>query len=227
MHTLLGVGVSGGVQWAARPDLSLGLSVRSPVMVLEGERHEERILTGKAPDVFAELERSNTDGGTASVMLPARVRIGVAWQLGAQSISIDADAQAALRNTDFEIDRLAVFNARLGYRRELSPGVSLGAGLFTDRAADRPSDDFLARRAHFYGGTLGVSYVEQRRLNDAVERAEHLDFGTTFALRYAYGSGTLAGFERDNSLVLEDFTAINAPYTVHEFGLYVGASVRF
>lgn len=110
----------------------------------------------------------------------------------------------------------------------MAQNVDFGFGLFTDRANLREVRDFLDRRLNFYGGTVGVSFEKIRRLDTDAESVPRMFFGTTLALRYAYGHGRVGGLQVDadfDNNGVADHVAVRQ--TAHELGVNVAARLRF
>ena len=106
-------------------------------------------------------------------------------------------------------------------------GLTLGFGLFTDRTPDDLSNAFLGARADFYGVTAGLELDDIYRLAGGA-RSESLIFGSTFALRYAYGVGDSAVLRVDPaSTSPEPFRTVPGRFYVHELGLHVGSALHF
>ena len=154
------------------------------------------------------------------------MRAGVAYEAETYSVSADVDYVSPIRNEDTGQDRVAQVNARVGGLVRISPGVWLGAGLFSDRsAAGGP------RSVDFYGGTFGLRLRSDRTLDKTKEEDDKLTFETVVAVRYAYGFGN-ADSIRTNLLAdpnagEEVISLVETDLGVHELTLTIGAGLRF
>lgn len=236
-QTGIGVAASVGAQWEPVDNLWLGLSVQTPVLLVYSSVSESSSLGNaiiqqdngqQGVGVFDTSDTTSSDA-TLELVVPARVRLGVAYEAGPVSFSVEGDVQHKLRNANFDVDRKFLWNLRAGIQGKLSPTMTLGAGFFTDRSPEQPARTLGAADVDFYGFSLGLSYLKDRRLDAAVEKHDRLTFGSTFGLRYAYGRGDFGGaalsdtFADFNDLVREGPRRA----TIHEIALYIGTSFLF
>jgi len=187
---------------------SLFGAVLGPAMLLRATSHLTQLIgavgvpgvpgVGEEESAFASLQRAETRKGFY-VVLPTRIRAGLALVFGESWLALDGDFQHAVDTPQLNIARDPVWNLRLGGQLALSDRVGLGAGLFTDRGSISRVQEFGDTRAHFYGGTLGMSFGTKRKLAEA-EEDDSIQFTSTVAARYAYGGGTIGGL-----LVDDDF----------------------
>ncbi len=217
--TGIGAGLSFGVQWRPTDALSFGASVRSPIVHLYS-RASRLALTADTEE--PELEATSDSGAGFEVAAPTRIRIGFAYSQPTFSLRFDGDFQHRLSNSEVSVERRRVINARLGLLWFVRPQWTLGFGAFTDRSPQTsPGTDPTERQVNFYGGTFGVAYGRERRLDPEHEEAPAIAFRSTFALRYAYGIGETVGF------LLNEASPLNSRHDVHELGFYVGASMSY
>ena len=109
----------------------------------------------------------------------------------------------------------------------LSPALSLGVGLFSDRSAEAKSYDFVDGTGDFYGGTVGLELSNAHMLAPE-ERAKSLVFTSVFALRYAFASGDFGRIVADPEQIHDSpFQAVKGSIQIHEIGLYVGGGLHF
>ncbi len=215
----VGGGASVGLQWRPIDGFSFGISVRSPLFYVYSSRSRLALTTQEG---VAEVEDTSSAGFGVEPIAPARIRVGAAYHGARFSLRIGGDYQHALRNADISVSRQAVVNGRIGVTWRVSTQWTLGGGLFTDRSPQTtPGDNPTERRVHFYGGTLGVQYGRTRRLDPAHETERALHFRSTFALRYAYGTGQTVG------ILLNEASPLVSPHTVHELSLYIGATMSY
>jgi hypothetical protein len=160
------------------------------------------------------------------LVLPLRSGLGIARFFDWGRVEVGLAYQSALPESELGPARKAVFNARVGGQYRLSPTLSLGAGLFTDRAATDASS-FGRFHVDMYGGTLGIATGTEHRLREG-ERAKSLVFASTLGLRYAYGHGAMGTLEvspiAPGSPVARPF---ESPMTIHEITLNFGSALNF
>lgn len=231
-QTGIGLAASLGVQWEPVDHLWLGASVQSPVLLVYSSVSESSSLGNafiqQGIGVFDTSDTTTSDA-TLELVLPTRVRLGAAYEAGPVSLSLEADVQHKLRNASFQVDRKLLWNLRAGVQGRLSQTMTLGAGFFTDRSPEQPARTLGAADVDFYGFSLGLSYLKDRRLDAGVEKRDRLTFGSTFGLRYAYGRGDFGGASLSDTFA--DFSDLvrEGPRraTIHEIALYLGTSFLF
>lgn len=227
-----GLELGAGFQFDLGSSFRLGLAARSPRVLL----HQSSAVTsafglartqGGAGSIDGELTTPSEVRTSFDVVRAGRVGFGLSYLPTPRDwVAFELDVQPAVHSDRAGVDRTSVVNARLGAYHRTSDVVALGAGLFTDRAPDRPSDDIVSGRGHFYGGTVGAEFSNKHRL-DKGERADSLELSSTFALRYAFSNGTLNGLAVSSDPSQEPFSASHGRLVVHEIGLYVGGGLGF
>jgi hypothetical protein len=231
-ETGIGVAASVGVQWEPVDHLWLGLTLQTPVLLFYSSVTESS-TTGSAAlaqgaGVFDTSDTTNSGAGL-EVVAPTRLRLGLAYEWSRVSVALDTDIQHRLRNEAYGVDREFVWNLRAGIQGRISDTMTLGAGFFTDRSPEKPARFLGDLDVDFYGFSLGLSYLSDRRLDKSTEKHDRLTFGTTFGFRYATGKGEFGGatlsdtFADFNDLVREGPRRA----TIHELALYVGSSFLF
>jgi hypothetical protein len=154
---------------------------------------------------------------------PARLRVGLAYQLGDTQLLLDGDVSTPLQIPE-ELpdarffDRDWIGNVRAGLLHVIRPGLTAGGGLFTDLSGRK------SFKTHFAGVAFGVELESQ---HTADEKKRELTFSTTLGARYAYGWGDLRGFQlsQDGGEFVQQ--AFASPVTVHELALNLGGGVDF
>jgi hypothetical protein len=228
---VFGFRASGGFQWDATDLIHVGFSVLSPSYQV-GQQYSAASSVSFYLDTplggvgaFAPVANDELKA-VFREFAPPRVRLGISLGSRQSWIALDGDVQPALQNLDAGVDREIVFNARLGGRYEVLPGISLGAGAFTDLSSNKAPAEFGQARLEFIGGTLGFQYESAHELAEK-DRAR-LTFSTTLAVRYAYGWGDLGGLRvpsfTTGSLIVEQPIV---DMRVHEIGVHLGSALFF
>ncbi|MEM9861481.1 MAG: hypothetical protein AAF938_07690 [Myxococcota bacterium] len=216
-----------GIQWRPHPRLALGLSFRAPGTVFLASTQIDEFTTtsadGNLDSERVELDRTDH----LDLLYPARVRFGVAYTSTNWIVSADFDAQHQLTNESLNVERSALYNVRAGVQRRLGDHFTIGGGFFTDRSPWRPRGEFLDRRIDYYGGSFGISFDSDRLLDENVEDVGRLTFGTTIALRYAYGTGQIVGGQVSETFAPENTVVTLVDHTEHELGINVAARFQF
>lgn len=224
----LGASLGAGVQMMLHPKFRVGITLSSPSMLIQSSTRVEDVLSSSTGEPSGEVIRETSSELGFTALFPARARIGLAYTDNHMTLSVDGDYQHRLTNQRASLRRQAVYNFRAGARFRVAQNLDFGFGLFTDRANLREVTDFLDRRLNFYGGTVGVSFEKIRRLDTDAESVPRMFFGTTLALRYAYGHGRVGGLQVDadfdNNGVAEH---VAVRQTAHELGVNVAARLRF
>jgi hypothetical protein len=224
-----GVAVSVGLQWEMVENLELGVSLRSPALQLGVLRRSTFTEISASSDVGVIFEPGDDMGLVPRVDLvtPTQLRVGLVYRLDRGWIGVDADVSHELSSPELGIDRRWLVNVRVGGRYEIDPGVSIGAGLFTDLSPIQRIQNYGETRADFLGGSLGFELHTPHRMAEG-EQAPTIVFSQTFALRYALGIGTIGGLRFDTTQPGATDVSINATRTtVHELALYVGSGLDF
>jgi long-subunit fatty acid transport protein len=225
----IGLRFSAGAQWDVTDHLRLGVSVLSQGVVLASSFGSTIVnsnyASGSGGAFFAAIpEREEPFFGAFA---PYRVRAGVAWVDGESVVSFDADYQTRLQRDQLAVDRLPVWNLRLGGRYPLSEDFTIGAGLFTDRDSNPAPVAFGDASIDLYGLTAGLTWKSTLKLKgDSGEIP--MTFATTLAGRYAYGRGDFV------SLEVFAFGAVDPPFqlvrtqlSVHEATFHLGSALQF
>lgn len=221
--------LAAGVQWEIVPGLHVGLSARSPGLLL-GSLF--RITSTRFSASGMGIEFAPTDGEglepRVDVVTPARVRLAVAYRWASGWIGIDADFQHALSRPEIGVERDWIGGVRVGGRWQVDRQIALGAGLFTDLDATRVIADYGQTRLDFWGGTLGLELRSPHRLGEG-ESVSELVFVNTIAARYAAGVGQIGGLRIDTAAAdpRDAIRAVPVGTTVHEISLHLGSALYF
>ena len=223
-----GIALAVGLQWRMAPGLELGIALRSPALQLGALRRSTftQISAGRDGIVFEPVD----DMGLVprvDIVTPTQLRVGLVYRLDRGWVGIDADVSHELDSPDLGIARRWLVNVRIGGRYEVDPGLSLGAGLFTDLSPVGRIQTYGETRIDFLGGSLGFELHTPHRMADG-EQAPTIVFSQTFALRYALGIGTIGGLRFDTTRMAGDEVSIQGTRTtVHELALHVGSGLDF
>jgi hypothetical protein len=206
-----------GAQWDVAPWLTLAVAAKTPSFAIarRGGITSSATDTVLFPGVPPDVHFVRTGAEPLRLDEPWRVAAGGAAAVGAWSVRAEADWQARISG------QRAVANARLGALHGLGD-VRWGAGLFTDRGRDVAGSSGLA--VDYYGATAGVSY-RPPPVRAARARGGTWDVWTTFALRYAYGTGTATGL--GIAPLGGAAEPPSAPVRVDTFTLSLGGLVQF
>jgi hypothetical protein len=215
-----------GVQWEFAPDWVLGASLQSPIFT--GWSDVGSTLAEGAAGPEAGLTAFTLSGqqgvvGVWDFTTPARLRAGVAYQLGDTQLLLDGDVSTPIElpqelpDATF-FDREWVANARVGLLHVVRPGLTAGGGVFTDLSGRKQF------KTQFAGVALGVELESQ---HTADEQKRELTFSTTLGVRYAYGWGDVQGVRLVSDGTQLTQQPASAPVTVHEVALNVGGGVDF
>ena len=234
---VLGVHLRAGLVFQPTAKVRLGLSVQTPGVYLYTSGRITTFESATAPDASGQfvLETMSADHSVNELSFglysPLRVRLGGSYEFaGGGTLSVEGDLQSRVQDDEIGVDRRTTWNVRAGARFPVSESIHLGAGVFTDRGAER-TDDWGAGKLDFYGATVGGQYDNVRWLAsdgknaDGSPKRAGLTFSSTIALRYAYGTGKLVG----QSLQAPDFDAFPqaVDLSVHEITLHLGSGVYF
>lgn len=220
--------VGAGLQWEIVPGLHLGVSARSPGVLL-GSLY--RVTSSSLSATGADLEFETDDGEglepRVDAVTPTRLRVGLAYRWDGGWIAIDGDVQHALSRPEVGVEREWIGGVRVGGRVQVDRQISMGVGLFTDLDATRVIADYGETRLDFFGGTFGLELRNPHRLGEG-ENASDIVFVNTLALRYAVGVGEIGGLRFDSSGASEESVSVIAVSTqVHEISLHLGSALYF
>ncbi len=221
-----------GTQWRIGRGYTLGFVVRSPSLRLGQvvEQIDTEMVAG--PDGVEE-QTIDFDEDLAlgtQVLSPFRFHLGLSRKLGNFTTSVEGSLLLPYENEAIDVAERATFNARLGLMAELDATWSLGGGLFTDRSPAPLPEAFLEKKIDYYGATFAVNwkrpYGIYSRGGAFLDDAQPLVFGTTLALSYALGVGTIAGAligpGTDGGIELQ---AQPADVFAHEFLLHIATTI--
>ena len=241
-----GVQVSAGAQLALSKFLTLGVTLRSPTVLLyeggESRRFSTTAATGanvQAPTHRLAAEGNVRDRAQVGLWEPARVTAGIGLNFSGVALNAEAEFAHALRSLPVNLQTEAtttsvdlvqlnpLFNARAGALISLFDSVQLGFGLFTDHSADAVAPELAQFAVDYYGATAGIQYETEVQLG-AEERVGQMVFRTGLSARYAYGSGSSAQLAvdlRDPAQATQSQLPVDVRF--HEFHLVWGTSAHF
>lgn len=227
-----GLALALGGQWSVAPDWHLGFVVRTPALRLgEVVQQVETSLVASDPGTMSEtIEFREALAINTSIWSPARLHAGISHDFANVHAALDANFQLPFQSEDLGLDFRPTWNVRAGARTPISPRLSVGAGIFTDRSPDATPDEFQESRLDFYGATIaldiGTTYGIHAKNDVPFERAKTLFFGTTIAFSYALGVGSIVNAQLGPAPG-GGITFDNVPDDViaHEFTLHFGSTV--
>jgi hypothetical protein len=231
----LGLQPVAGLQLHLPRGWQAGLVVRAPSVRLyrQAQNVNMALSIAQTTETELELEDDFTDqtGFSSTLLTPLRVHLGLARELGDGQISAEASYRLPLRNRGEELNQRGVFNARLGGQLALNETLALGGGVFSDRSADRLSEeDSDGRDIDYYGASIGVQLDTQygivTRKGQTLQQPRPLIFRTTLVLSYLLGLGQLQrlelGQDADGGFSL---TFLNRHVVDHQIVLNFGATL--
>ena len=121
-------------------------------------------------------------------------------------------------------------NARLGARVRAGELWTLGTGLFSDRSADRLTEDSEGRDVDYYGFSLGAQidtpYGVTSRGGVAFAEPRSLIFRTTVVLSYLLGTGQIQRAELGQDAAgSSQLQTLNKDVIDHQLILHLGATL--
>ena len=221
-----------GTQWYIGRGYSFGFVARTPSLRLgdAAEQIDSEIVSNSEGAIDQTITfDERVDFGT-ELLSPFRFHAGLSRRLGDFVTSVEGSLLLPLKNDPLGLHNQTTFNARLGVMSELNSKWSVGGGVYTDRSPAPLPERFLDKKIDYYGATVAVSwktfYGIFSRGSQQLEEPSALEFGTTLALSYALGIGTIAGAvvgpEPGGGIHL---SAKPAKVTAHEFVLHIATAV--
>jgi long-subunit fatty acid transport protein len=199
VRTTYGFQLGGGFQWQPSRVYRIGFQIQSPGMQVLSWRQTTDALGAALPVTRtgprSAYAQATSDGfrGNFQAVLPLRAGVGVARYFEWGRVELDVAYQSALPANDLGVSRHGLVNGRLGVSYTVSKSMSVGGGLFSDLSGADASS-FGLTSVNMFGGSIGMSTGTERRLAPG-ESAHSLIFGSTLALRYAYGKGDFGALE--------------------------------
>lgn len=223
-----GIRAMAGLQWEPGEDWRIGLAARSPELqltssgqVLSLTAFADGGAAATSKPLFNETETKIES--KVALSMPPQFIAGVARMFGSKSfVAVDVDLQPPLRVPAIAVDRDMTVNARVGGIGKVSERVSVGAGVFSDRATNRLLGSGIADdRIDWYGLSGGLQLRTLLPLADR-NTGEPLVLATTIALRAAVGIGEARTYELDGGLIPR-----TADVRFYEFVPYLGSGLTF
>lgn len=222
-----------GAQAQLSDDWRVGLTFRSPSLEIKHwvgaglVSAQTQVEQGQDPVASFFLQTGDRAGDDGVLVTPPHVSIGIARQIWTGYIAIDGEFAPGFRNTSWKIDRAATWNVRVGARFDLSETLSVGAGVFTDRAPTRQPTGITTTEIDSYGGAVGLEFGTPYEVETDDGKKHTLVFSTTLGLRYALGLGRVGGVLIDGTSVLVPPEAVIRDAEFHEIDLSFASSVNF
>jgi hypothetical protein len=219
-----------GIQWEPHPGVVIALTGRSPGLELATQirvttTDVDATLRGDELDElsFLPVDRESLAPGLA-VLTPGHIAFALAHRFDRGWVALELDVQPPF-DIEGVLERRLVYNVRVGGRYEVDDRIGIGFGAFTDHSEGLPIDQLGQTRVDFYGLAAGLEYRTPHRLGPE-EGSRTLVFSTTFAVRYAFGVGEVAGLRFDPTRGTEpDTVALRT--TIHEASLHIGSALYF
>lgn len=217
-----------GAQWRISPEWQAGAVLRTPILLLAYAFHSDSLDAHTVDGGWLLPVQTRNDGSKGwllSSLAPPRLHLGIARLFGWGFVSLEGNVSPTKPATDLLPGQQAVWNLRLGARRDLSDTLSVGGGVFTDRTPGRTIDRFAEGRIDYYGVTAGIELRKPFTLRGDSAQSTVV-VASTFALRYELGTGSAGRVLLDAvSNTLSDTPA--GPALVNELELYVGSGLSF
>ena len=225
-----GLQMKAGLQWSPIEQVRVGWMVSTPsyLVYLDDETTVTRNLSPPTgPPAFSGSQIDEISGAWAGVE-SGLTRLGVAWLDTFGWLEADLIVVFPLQTPELGIDRSTTANLRIGGVFRLTDHLKLGAGFFTDFSPEPTPTQFSDSQLDFYGFTLGIDFANRAAPPERDDDGFYLAFAV--ALRYAHGSGTVAGFLfpstfPDPSTQPGQINLI--PVTVNEFGINLAVKAAF
>lgn len=232
VRSTYGLQLGWGFQWQPSDQYRVGFSMQTPgLQVLTWRQTTDSAgvslpVSNSGPVSTHTLDTGEGFQSKLQLVLPLRAGLGIARYFDWGRVEVDLAYQSALPESELGPARKAVLNGRIGAQYRVSHTLSLGAGLFSDRAATEASS-FGRVHVNMYGGTLGMATGTEHRLSPS-ERAKSLIFASTLGLRYAYGHGEMGTLEvspiAPGSPIARPY---QSPMVIHEIMLNFGSALNF
>jgi hypothetical protein len=227
----LGFEPAWGLQLELGDHVRCGFAMRGPGISIFSQQRTTSAMSQatRALDAFApgDVEESHF---RIERMLALRSVAALSYHFSGHWIALDVDYQSRVHSAAQEVELTPVFNARVGARFQVTPGLAIGGGLFSDRSNEPDPDGYPETHIDFYGGTLGFELQHDYWLAPG-QHSSLLSFASTVALRYARGSGQVGGVRVDlvNPAAGEvaDIETPASGIEVQELSVHVGSAVYF
>jgi hypothetical protein len=220
-----------GLQWAPIKELRIGWMVSTPsyLVYLDNETTITGNLSPPSPGspAFNGIQIDEISGAWAGAEA-GLTRLGAAYLASWGWIEADLIVAFPLQTPELGIDHKATGDVRLGGVFKITEKLKIGGGFFTDFSPEREPTRFSESKLNFYGFTLGIDFANRAAPPERDDDGFYFAFAV--ALRYAHGSGSLAGIlfpstfpdppSQPGQLNIVDIT-------VNEFGINLAVKAAF
>lgn len=222
-----------GAKWRPRRDWFFGVTVRTPALriaqILQTIESETTVVAGSTEPSSSTRFRDDF-GLRATVISPFRFHFGAAHTVDRYLVSADMSLMLPFTDANLSLRQRATWNGRVGIRRDVTPGLAIGGGFFTDMSTFETPREFGESQVNYYGVTAALDlknpYLVSAKGSTTLEKPAELVFGTSVALSYALGVGTvmsgLARYDAMNGLSLEN---LRSDVVAHEITLHIGSTL--
>lgn len=220
--------------------LHLGFVLKAPRLLLRQTLQGDNILSGAfnnasfedSPQLvfhFSDVTDTYRRPALLSPVAPPRGLLGLGYDYGRGTLSIEADVSPSLSNPRAGLAAKRAFNGRFGATYQWDHDLTFGGGIFTDRSQSAAVSGFPSFRVDYYGAALGVKVGKPLKLDEKGRR--ELVFETTVGARYALGLGQASAITFDfRPLDRGDFQVGATRKTdvlFQEMSLHVGSGLSF
>ena len=220
-----------GARWQFAKNYRLGVVVRTPALRLyQIQQTLSTVITAEQNGPVSQtIQSKEVQGLDARVLTPFRFHLGLSHEFGQSRAAVEGSVQLPYDGGAIDVKLRTTWNARAGIRTAIAENMTLGGGIFTDQSTVSEPKNFGESRINYYGTTLafdwGTPYGIYAKDGETFARPRTLVFGTTVALSYAIGLGSVVRAEVGSNLANgEILTTATSDVMAHEFTLHIGSS---
>ncbi len=226
--TELGLAAVIGGQYRITPELTVGLTVRSPSMRIYQSPSGYWLALAAPSEGSNEYEEVPFEGSSSGFhqSTPFRFTAGIAYVRPQQfAISADVDVFSAFKDDEMGIDYKWVVDGHVGAEIFLLKRYAITFGAFTDFAPQRSTEGFGDTRMDYIGGTLAISRLSLYDVSHC-DTTNRITFSSTIGLKYAFGFGKMMGLTFD-PVAAQPAVNQEVSASAHDISLIIGSSIIF